>query len=358
VDVDVRLSPEQVALEETARKLAQALGPQNVGDLDDSERTAKLDAAVASSGWRQLRFPDDDGVAPLASGVEAALVATELARAAADTSYLGPLLAGDLVRRAGGAELDGTTIALGADLHVLAGIAPEADGGGLGDSVAIDAAGSAAALVAEPHDDGYALRTVPIGPSRVHADLTRPVAGIAAAAPLDGIVLGDAPGAGGTLSEDDVIAWTALALAVLSADLVGAMRGAVALARDYALVREQYGAPIGSFQAVQHLIADAHVAAEGSYSLTLHAAWAADALPPREALLAARYAKAYASRAARTVCETAIQVHGGIGNTWECMAHVFLRRALHSSDILGGAGASLAHVLAQHGLKAGDDGLR
>ena len=52
-------------------------------------------------------------------------------------------------------------------------------------------------------------------------------------------------------------------------------------------------------------------------------------------------AKAYCARAARTVCETAIQVHGGIGNTWECLAHVYLRRALLSIDVLGGAGPSL-----------------
>ena len=126
---------------------------------------------------------------------------------------------------------------------------------------------------------------------------------------------------------------------------------------DYATERRQYGAAIGSFQAVQHLLADAFVAMEGSRSISLHAAWAVDALPADDALAAAAMAKAYSARAARTVCETAIQVHGGIGNTWECLAHVYLRRALLSSDLLGGAGASLARVLAHHGI-GGDDGLR
>jgi len=50
------------------------------------------------------------------------------------------------------------------------------------------------------------------------------------------------------------------------------------------------------------------------------------------------------------VCETAIQVHGGIGNTWECLAHVYLRRALLSADLLGDAQASLARVLAHRGI--------
>ena len=106
------------------------------------------------------------------------------------------------------------------------------------------------------------------------------------------------------------------------------MRGAVDLAVDYAASRHQYGRSIGSFQAVQHLLADAYVLMEGSRSVALHAAWAVDALPTDAALAAAAVAKAYCARAARTVCETAIQVHGGIGNTWECLAHVYLRRAL------------------------------
>ena len=76
-----------------------------------------------------------------------------------------------------------------------------------------------------------------------------------------------------------------------------------------------------------------------------------------DALAAASAAKAYCARAARAVCETAIQVHGGIGNTWECLAHVYLRRALLSTDVLGGVGPSLARVLAARGI-GGDDGLR
>jgi alkylation response protein AidB-like acyl-CoA dehydrogenase len=135
------------------------------------------------------------------------------------------------------------------------------------------------------------------------------------------------------------------------------MRGAVDLAADYARSRRQYGATIGSFQAVQHLLADAFAAMEGSRSIALHAAWAVDALPPFEALAATSAAKAYCTRAARSVCETAIQVHGGIGNTWECLAHLYLRRALLSGDVLGGVGANLARVLKAHDIGAGN-GLR
>ena len=94
----------------------------------------------------------------------------------------------------------------------------------------------------------------------------------------------------------------------------------------------------------QHLLADARVLLEGSVSITAYATWAVDALPPAEALQAAAAAKAYSARAARTVCETAIQVHGGIGNTWECMVHVYLRRALLSSQWFGDDGVQLRYL--------------
>jgi alkylation response protein AidB-like acyl-CoA dehydrogenase len=86
---------------------------------------------------------------------------------------------------------------------------------------------------------------------------------------------------------------------------------------------------------VQHLLAEACCLLEGSLSVVLHASWAVDNLAPDDALTAGRVAKAYCARAANDVCETAIQVHGGIGNTWECMVHVFLRRALLSSQWFG-----------------------
>ena len=151
----------------------------------------------------------------------------------------------------------------------------------------------------------------------------------------------------------DVATWHSLGLALTCADLVGVMRGALALAVDYARSRRQYGAAIGSFQALQHLLADGLVAMEGSRSIALHAAWAVDARRGFDALAAASAAKAYCTRAARSVCETAIQVHGGIGNTWDCLAHIFLRRALLSGDAFGGVGVNLERVLAAHDIGGG-----
>jgi alkylation response protein AidB-like acyl-CoA dehydrogenase len=134
------------------------------------------------------------------------------------------------------------------------------------------------------------------------------------------------------LPEEDASRWYALALTATTADLVGAARGTLKLATEYAKVREQYGSTIGSYQAVGHLLAESLALIEGSVSMLRHAAWAVDELPAVEAVEAARIAKIYCARSALTVCETSIQVHGGIGNTWECLAHVYLRRVLAATE--------------------------
>jgi alkylation response protein AidB-like acyl-CoA dehydrogenase len=86
--MDVRLSSEQQALRDAAAKVLGDLRPRTVAQLDDHERFTKLDAAVAASGWRELRLPADGG-APLASAVEACIVAEELGRGLGDVAFTG-----------------------------------------------------------------------------------------------------------------------------------------------------------------------------------------------------------------------------------------------------------------------------
>jgi alkylation response protein AidB-like acyl-CoA dehydrogenase len=348
--MDVRLSPEQAALRDAAAQAVVRLGVHGVTDLDDRERTMKLHAAVSTSGWRELRTASDDGSTPWATAVEVAIVAEELGRGLGDTSFFGPTMAAEL-RRLSGAPPTSTpeTVALGPDLgrpaQVVDGLVPAG-------ARAPDAAGATTALVLIDGFDRFTLGSVSLECATTAVDLTRPVARVSVpgtVTPVDG--------QSRALGVDDVARWYALGLTATSADLVGVMCGALALSTDYARVRRQYGAAIGSFQAIQHMLADALVATEGSRSIALHAAWAVDALPGTDALAAASAAKAYCARAARSVCETAVQVHGGIGNTWYCLAHVFLRRALLSTDVLGGVGPNLTRVLAARGIGA-DDGLR
>ena len=284
--MDARLSTEQRELREAAAKLADDLGPKSVLDLDDAARVARLEKAVAATGWRGLR---SDG----ASGVEVAIVAEEFARGLVDVPFAGLALA-DALRP----NTTATTIAV--------------------DGVAPDARGISRALIL--HD--RTLETAPLGETAVSVDLTRH------SAPVTGPLT-----PAGEISAAHAKRWQALALVVTSADLLGAARGAHALACDYAKVRTQYGKTIGAYQAVSHPLAEGLALIEGSVSVLRYAAWAVDELPPAEAIRAAQLAKVYCARAARTVCETAIQVHGGIGNTWDCLAHVYLRRVLAAADL-------------------------
>jgi alkylation response protein AidB-like acyl-CoA dehydrogenase len=194
--------------------------------------------------------------------------------------------------------------------------------------IAFDARGAHAGLVIEGSWPELRLRAVALGEALPAADLTRALR----PATTEAVDIGDL---GGFLDVDLLQRAHALALVGLSADLVGTMRTALAVALDHARERVQFGVPVGSFQAVQHLCADAHVTVEAARSAVWYAAWGVDELSPDEAVLAARVAKAWCSRAGLEVCETAIQVLGGIGMTWEHLAHVHLRRALLDRMVLG-----------------------
>ena len=287
--MDVRLTSEQQQLRDAAAKLADDFGPGSVADLDDESRRARLAKTVDATGWRSLR---SDG----ASGVEVALVAEEFARGLVDVPFLGPVLADDLYRLLGTDPLP-ASIAVG--------------------EAVIDADGVGAALRLA----GTTVESVGVGGARDAADLTRITAAVS------GI-----PEVVGELTAEQVQRWYALALVVTTADLLGAARGTHTLATEYAKVREQYGAAIGSYQAVAHMLAEGLALIEGSVSVLRHAAWAVDELPVEQAVEAARVAKIYCARAAFTVAEMSIQVHGGIGNNWECLAHIYLRRVLAATE--------------------------
>lgn len=336
--MDTRDTPEQAELRRSARRLAGDLGPPNVLGLDDAERSARLAAAARAAGWAQLR--DDDGSGhPIAGGVEAGIVAEALGAHVADVPFLGPLLAADLGRRVG-AEASAAIVGSGPSLEGPAVVPAAATTEPI---FAIDARGEdrTEAWVLTPAGESFRLARVALPPAEAEGhgtDLTRSVRVVPAGARVEPIA-GDR-----VLTRDDLVRWTALGLALTSADLVGIMRGVIDLTVDYAAQRKQYGVAVGSFQAVQHLLADARCLMEGSLSVAQHATWAADELAPGDARTAGRVAKAYCVRAARTVCETAVQVHGGIGNTWECMVHVYLRRALLSSAWLGDDGLQLLEL--------------
>ena len=134
-----------------------------------------------------------------------------------------------------------------------------------------------------------------------------------------------------------------LGRAALACEQVGVAEAAMDLAVDYAMVRRQFSRPIGSFQAIKHLCADMLVAVESARSASWYAAWAA-AEAPEELCLAASMAQAMASDAVFRCAADGLQVHGGIGFTWESDVHLFLKRARATRTLFGDVAAHRARV--------------
>jgi alkylation response protein AidB-like acyl-CoA dehydrogenase len=152
--------------------------------------------------------------------------------------------------------------------------------------------------------------------------------------PLFTVRLDGAPGEEIT-GTDFSHAWHAIAV-MAAAESVGVAARVTAMTVDYAKERKQFGRAIGSYQAVSHACAQMYLETEGARSLALWAAWALDH-EPETGPMAAYCAKAYASDAATNVCRSALQVHGGIGFTWEHDLHLFLKRAEANAHAYGDA---------------------
>ncbi|HET9781727.1 MAG TPA: acyl-CoA dehydrogenase [Candidatus Dormibacteraeota bacterium] len=147
----------------------------------------------------------------------------------------------------------------------------------------------------------------------------------------DGAVMGSPDKAWPSLKR--ALEW---ATAALCAEMVGGVQKVLETSTDYAKTRQQFGKPIGIYQAVSHKIADMLVLSESGRSATYYAAWAVDADAPDRSI-AASMAKAYVSDAYRKVAGDGIQVHGGIGFTWEHDMHLYFKRAKSSEVTLGDA---------------------
>jgi alkylation response protein AidB-like acyl-CoA dehydrogenase len=157
-------------------------------------------------------------------------------------------------------------------------------------------------------------RLATVAPTRTLAEVQ-----IDASAPLERI------GAGADLD---------LARVALAAEQVGGAQRCLDMSVEYAKVRQQFGRPIGSFQAIQHICADMFVLVESARSAAYHAAWTADHDPAGLAAAAAT-AAAYCGDAFHRCAGDTIQVHGGIGFTWEHDAHLYWKRARADRALLG-----------------------
>lgn len=319
-------SPEQLMMRETAQRLAASMAVVTPGDLETFDRGGGW-ASLVETGLTAMRIRDDG--TPLATGYEASLAVEAVGGQLSPLPLLGHLLAQELLGLCG-AECDDAVYALSvsADLNGIA-EPGEAD-------VVILGGGGAGFIVSLAADGTVHRAAVVSGGQKGGADLTRPF--------LSGVDVAGSEAVGRPLSVEDRSRWTAFALSMVCADMVGVMRAGLTQAVEYVQTRVQYDQPIGSFQAVQHMCADMLVQAEASASATQYAAWAVDVLPASESLMAARTAKAACAGAGRVFGETLMQVYGGIGQTWEHVAHLRARRLLVDGRLLGGEAEQLLQI--------------
>jgi alkylation response protein AidB-like acyl-CoA dehydrogenase len=128
-------------------------------------------------------------------------------------------------------------------------------------------------------------------------------------------------------------AWPAI-LVTVSADLCGTSEWQLQTTTDYAKTRKQFDRPIGFFQAVKHPLSNAMIKIDRARSLLYHAACCVDHAAD-EAMQAARMAKSAASDAGKFMSDRSVQLHGGIGFTWECDVHLYFKRSLHNQALYG-----------------------
>ena len=141
----------------------------------------------------------------------------------------------------------------------------------------------------------------------------------------------------GTVDQATLDAVLAQATVALAAEMVGTARRLLAMTLQYAKDRHQFGVPIGSFQAVQHKLADMSLDIERAWSAVYYAAMTVE-VGDDDRHRAVHVAKAAAGEAAKRAAKDGIQIHGGIGYTWEHDLHLFMRRAFASEALLGTTG--------------------
>ena len=364
--MDFELSEDQLALREAAADLLDTMVPTTrVREVCDGEEhlDRRLWQAMADQGWMAVELSPEEGGLGLGA-IEVSALGEQLGSHLAPVPFVGTVLAAGALDRAvsakttdGGEELSGTDVA-----RWITRLSSGGAVGALAWSTRLDA------FSARANDDGWRItgRSDPVvyGPTAdvvlvpASSDAGPALFAVAASsrpAPepamdrtrsLGRLVLEGEPAVklGDVEAVDAVLDRAATAA---SAEMLGAAERVLHMSVDYAKDRVQFGRPIGSFQAVKHRCADMLVDVEGMRSAAYYAAWAVGAGDP-DASAAASAAKIWCSDASRRVMASGLQVHGGIGFTWEHDLHLFVKRAQLDQVSFGDADAHrdrLARIL-------------
>lgn len=356
--MDFELSDEQAALVEATRRTLADNSP-----LAEVRRRAEAEEGSSPGLWRQgaelgwagLAVPEEfDG---FGQGVaDWALIAIELGRSLAPTPFLQSVVvldalcaAGNPLPEATAAILEGRTaagwaIAEPGSAFGIQGINATAKPAGDGSYVlsgsksqVIDGTSVGHLLVDVMLDGEPARFLVPAGTPGLslatsrQIDITREIVDITF---TDSPVTAQSLVCAGKGAAAGIERSTWLAAVLASAELVGVGEAMLADTVEYAKIRTQFNAPIGSFQAVKHMCAEMRKHVQATRAATLFAAMAIDG-ERADAARAASVAKAYASDAIPIVAGNALQTHGGIGFTWEHDLHLFIRRAQSDALLFG-----------------------
>jgi alkylation response protein AidB-like acyl-CoA dehydrogenase len=366
--MDFDLSKAQKLLQQSARDfLARECGPERVRQLMASETADddELWRAMADQGWTGLLVPEEQGGLGL-SLVDLIAVSEEMGRACLPGPFLSTLWAAALIERAGNegqrqqylapiaagemkatvalleasgdwnpdavelrAELDGKDYRLRGSKHFVTDAAVA--------DVIVVVARSGNDLVLLPIERGAANLQIIATPG---IDATRKLYALE----FDNVAVPVANAlAFTTRTKEALDAAADVAIIALCAEMLGVMQWTLEATVEYAKTRQQFGKPIGAYQAVQHQCADMFLLTESARSAVYYAAWAVAEHDP-SAKLAVSIAKAYASDAAREVGNRSVQVHGGIGFTWEHHLHLYYKRAKASEIMFGDANYHRAEI--------------
>jgi alkylation response protein AidB-like acyl-CoA dehydrogenase len=366
--MDIGFSDEQELLRNSARKfLDSACTTKFVRERMETEAaiTPEFWSQIAEQGWLGINFAEEDGGIGLGL-VDLVVLMEEMGRAVMPGPYFATvLLGGAVIREAGSAAQRREylpRIAKGALRATLASTEhnPLWDASG----ITMEARGSAAGFtlsgtklfVPDAHladiivvaartrdgstlEDGISLFVVPKDTQGLRVQLlpsideTRKLCEVR----FDNVTLPQTALLGELHGGWPALARVFQAASVaLSAEICGGAQRVLDMTVEYAKLRETFGKPIGSYQGVKHKCADMLVEVENAKSLTYYAAWAFDE-HEADASLAVSMAKAYASDASRKVSNAGIQLHGGIGMTWEHDLHLYMKRAKANEVAFGDA---------------------
>jgi alkylation response protein AidB-like acyl-CoA dehydrogenase len=364
--LDFGFSEEQEMLRQSARSLLERECPSaHVRQMMEDERGYSPDLwrKMAELGWLGLVLSEEHGGAGL-DYVDLVVVAEEMGRVLLPSPFIWTLMFADVIGRAGSEEQKRRFLPAIARGEIIATTAHlEANGSWDEDGITTAARKSGTGFVLEGEklyvNDARAADFLLIaartgakrgggGVTLFAIDAKRPGIAVTPLKTLDQTrKLGAVAMRAVKAAAADVVGevhhgWSVLAAAIdrakvaLAAEMMGGAQKVLETTVEYTKVREQFGRPIGSFQAVQHKCANMMVDVEGAKSAVYYAAWAVSNDAP-DARTAAAVAKAAASDAYRRTAADGIQVHGGIGFTWEHDMHLYFKRAKSSEFTFGDA---------------------